>query len=121
MKLILKLAVAGLLCNAVYRIGSEYLTYIEFRDGIRDAAMYRAHSDAELSRLIMDLATDYDLPVAESTISMNRQDQRVLVEGSYSKPIEILPTVFYPWHFSWSIDAKVSIVVPPFTQRPKTR
>ncbi len=120
-KLVLKLAVMLLLGNAVYRVGSEYLTYIKFRDDVRDAAMFRAHNDAELSREIMELASDYDLPLAESAIALNRQDHRVRVEGSYDKPIEVAPTFFYPWHFAWSIDATVSIVVPPFTPRPKPR
>lgn len=120
-KLVLKLAIVVLLGNAAYRIGSEHLTYIEFRDDVRDAAMFKAHNDDELSREIMGLASQYDLPLMESEISLTRRDHRVLVKGSYDKPIEVVPTFFYPWHFSWSIDATVSPVVPPFTPRPKSR
>ena len=39
MKFLIKLAIAALVANACFRIGTEYLTYIKFRDSIRDAAM----------------------------------------------------------------------------------
>ena len=120
-KLLLKLAIAGLLINAAYRIGGEYVTYISFRDEVRDAAMYKAKTDAELSRQIMDLADQYDVPLAESALKIVREERRVRVEGAYEKPIEVVPTYFYPWHFAWSIDATVSIVIPPFTPRPQPR
>jgi len=56
LKLLIKLAIAALLANAAYRIGSEYLTYIKFRDAIRDAAMFKATDDVELRKKIMDLS-----------------------------------------------------------------
>lgn len=121
LKLFFKLAVAALLANAAYRVGSEYLTYIRFRDAVRDAAMFKAKTDDELARQIMELASEYDLPLAESAIDIRRSERQVSVEGNYEKPIEIVPTFFYPWRFSWSLDATVSFVVPPFTPRPRPR
>jgi hypothetical protein len=121
LKLVFKLAVTALLANAAYRVGSEYLAYIRFRDEVRDAAMFKAHNDEELTKRIMDLAGEYDLPLAESAIDIRRDERRVSVAGSYDKSIEIVPTFFYPWHFSWSIDATVSIVIPPFAPRERPR
>ena len=120
-KLVLKLAIAALLFNAAYRVGSEYLTYIKFRDAVRDAAMFKARNDAELSTQIMDLASEYDVPLVESALSINRDERQVQVDGSYDKLIEVVPTFFYNWHFSWSIDATVSIIIPPYKPRPKPR
>lgn len=118
-KLVFKLAIVALLGNAAYRVGSEYLTYIKFRDDVRDAAMFKARNDEELSRQIMQLAGGYNLPLSESAISLTREDRRVRIEGSYDKPIEVVPTFSYPWHFAWSIDATVSIVIPPFVPRSR--
>lgn len=111
-KLFIKLALAALLANGAYRIGSEYLTYIRFRDGVRDAAMFKARTDEELQRRIMDLAGQYDLPLTEEAISIQREERRVMVQGRYRKPIEIVPSYFYAWPFSWSIEAIVSATVP---------
>lgn len=120
-KLVLKLAIAALLGNAAYRVGSEYLTYFKFRDAVRDAAMFKARNDVELSAQIMELASDYDVPLEEADLSITREERQVQVDGSYDKVIEVVPTIFYTWHFSWSTDATVSIIIPPYKPRPKPR
>src|SRR5690348_8253851 len=111
-KLFIKLALAALLANGAYRIGSEYLTYIKFRDGVRDAAMFKARTDEELQQRIFALASQYEVPLAEDAISIQRDERRVTVQGKYRKPIEVVPNYFYAWPFSWSIDAVVSTTVP---------
>ncbi|MGC4085671.1 MAG: hypothetical protein QM736_26980 [Vicinamibacterales bacterium] len=55
-KLFIKLAIVALVANAAYHIGSEYLTYVKFRDAIRDAAMFKAKTDADLLGRILNLA-----------------------------------------------------------------
>ncbi len=118
-KLLVKLAVVALLANAGYRVGSEYLTFIKFRDGVRDAAMFKASTDTELAGKIMELANEFDVPLEESALSIERRERQVFVSGSYDKAIEVAPTYFYPWHFSWSIQATVSMIVPPYQSRPR--
>ena len=104
-KLLLKLAVVALLANAAYHVGLEYLTYVKFRDAIRDAATYKAKDDDELLKRIMDLAGDYDIPLSEDAVRIQREDRQVLVDGSYHKPIEVVPSFEYSWPFAWSIQA----------------
>jgi hypothetical protein len=111
-KLLIKLAIVALLANAVYRVGSEYLTYIKFRDAIRDAAMFKAASDEELRKRIMDLSTDYDIPLEDDALTIRREERHVFVEGKYKKPIEVAPRFKYEWPFTWSIDAMTSTIVP---------
>ena len=71
LKLLVKLAIVALLANAAYRIGSEYLTYVKFRDAVRDAAMFKAKNDDELTARIMDLAAQYDVPLDEDNIAIH--------------------------------------------------
>jgi hypothetical protein len=118
-KRLIQLAVFALLANAAYRIGNEYLTFIKFRDDVRDAAMYKATNDEELAARIMALAAEYDVPVEPSALHINRMERQVRIEGRYDKPIEVAPRYFYPWHFAWEIQATVSMVVPPYQNRPK--
>ena len=112
LKLLVKLAFVALLANAVYRVGSEYLTYIRFRDAIRDAAMFKSADDNDLRRRIMDLSGDYDIPLSEDGFTIRREERHVLIDGKYKKPIEVVPTLQYAWPFTWSIDAMTSTTLP---------
>jgi hypothetical protein len=108
-KLFIKLAIVALLANATFHIGSEYLTYIRFRDAIRDAAMFKAKNDTELMARIMDLAEQYDVPVDEENLTIERAERKVSIDGWYDKPIEVVPNYEYPWHFGLSLE----IMAPP--------
>jgi hypothetical protein len=112
LKLLVKLAVVALLANAAYRIGMEYLTYVKFRDAVRDAATYKTNDDDDLRKRIMDLAGDYDIPLSQDAVTIRREDRQVMVDGSYHKPIEIVPTFRYDWPFTWSIQAMTPATVP---------
>ena len=103
-KLLLKLAIVALLANAAYHVGSEYLTYIKFRDAIRDAAMFKAKNDTELMARIVELAAQYEVPLQEENVTIERVERKVNVEGWYDKPIEVVPNYQYPWHFGLSLE-----------------
>jgi hypothetical protein len=118
MRLIIKLVIAALLANAVYRVGSEYVTYFKFRDAIRDAAMFKAKSEDDLRTRIMALADDYDVPVDADSLEISRDERVWSIDGSYTKPIEILPRYEYPWKFSWSMEA-VTTEIPPLPGAPQ--
>jgi len=108
-KLLVKLAIVALIANSAYHIGSEYLTYVRCRDAVRDAAMFKAKNDTELTARIMDLATQFEVPLDEDNLTISREDRRVSIEGWYDKPIEIAPSYEYPWHFGLELE----IVAPP--------
>ena len=112
LKLLVKLAVVALLANAAYRIGLEYLTYVRFRDAVRDAATYKTNNDDDLRKRIMDLAGDYDIPLSDDDVTIHRENLQVTVDGSYRKPIEVVPTVHYSWPFSWTIEAMTPTTAP---------
>jgi hypothetical protein len=111
-KLLLKLAVVALLANAAYHVGSEYLTYFRFRDAIRDAAMFKARNNAELMARILDIAGQYEIPLDQDNLTIERQERRVTVDGWYDKPIEVVPNYEYPWHFSIEEEIVVPTIVP---------
>ena len=112
MKLIIKLAIAALLANAAFRIGSEYLTHIKFRDAVRDAATFKATTDDDLRRRIGLLAGQYGVPQADDALDITREGRHVMVKGAYEKPIEIAPSYPYPWTFDWEIDVTMPAQLP---------
>jgi hypothetical protein len=110
-RLILKLAVAALIANAAWRVGSEYLAHYRFRDAVRESAMYKAGSDAELRQRVLALASQFDIPLDDDALTIRREARQVTIEGSYAKPIDLLPGYTYPWQFDWSIE--VYLATPP--------
>ena len=113
-RLLIKLAVAALIANAVWRVGSEYLTYYRFKDDVRNAAEFRrgSGSDGDLLLKIEQLADDFGLPLDDDDVKIQSDSDRsvkhAVVGVSYVKPIELFPGYVYPWTFSFSIDTLYS-------------
>ena len=118
-KRIVKLAIVALLANAVYRVGAEYVTFIKFRDAIRDAAMFKAKSEEDLRTRIVALADDYDVP-QDDDIQISRQERVWHIDGSYRKPIEIVPRFQYDWPFTYSLEV-VTTDIPALPGGPVNR
>ena len=112
MKLLIKLAIAALLANAGFRVGSEYLTHIKFRDAVRDAATYKARTNEDLRSRIAALAQQYGVPQSDEALTIERAERHVIVQGGYDRQIEIVPSYRYPWHFAWELDVMMPAVLP---------
>jgi hypothetical protein len=117
MKAIIKLAILAAILNAAFRVGTEYVTYYQFRDTIREAAMFTARTDDELGQAVMESATNYEVPLEPDGFTMKRDGREALVQGSYTKPIEVFPGYKYPWKFPFTIQAYVN-TVPPLAGAP---
>jgi hypothetical protein len=111
-KLLVKLVIAGLLANAAYRVGTEYLAYIRFREAVREIATFRSTTNEDLRQRIAGLAARYDIPQSDDHLDIVREDRHVVVTGEYEKPIEVVPTYEYPWHFDWSLDVTMPVSLP---------
>jgi len=105
-KLLVKLALAALVANAVWRLGSAYLQFYRFSDAVSQAAQFGPlKSRDELERRVMDLASQYDIPLSGGGITV-KEDERshTIVDGAYTKPIDFAPGYQYPWPFSLHVD-----------------
>lgn len=120
MKLIIKLAIVAVLANAAFRVGTAYFAHYQFRDSVREAAMFQAKSDDEFREHIMDIAAIYGVPLALEGFTMRRDPREALIEGSYVKAIEVVPGFPYDWRFDFSIQAYIS-PVPPLPGAPQRR
>ena len=107
-KFLLKLAVAGLIANATWRVGSAYITHYKFQDSVREAAQFRGRkTDDELRQRIVELAADFDVPIADDAVTFRAQANHFLIDGSYVRPIELAPGYVYPWPFTVQADVFV--------------
>jgi hypothetical protein len=111
-RLAVKLLIAGLIANAAWRVGSEYINFYAFQDEVRSEALQEEGEDDLLRERVVELATARGLPLSADEIDVRREERRVTVEGSYVKPIAVLPGYSYPWPFRWSVEAYVIAARP---------
>jgi hypothetical protein len=106
-KLLIKLALAGLIANGAWRVGAAYLAHYQFTDEVRRALTVPARSDEELRTRILELASKYGLPLEPETLTTRREQRHVTAGGSYTMQIELVPGYERPWPFKWDVDGYI--------------
>ena len=106
-KLVVKLGIAALIANAAWQAGRTFADHYQFRDDVRQAALAKGQTDAQLQSRVVELAANYDIPLAADAISIRREERHIYVEGSYVRIIPIAPRLEYPWKFDWEVDAYI--------------
>ena len=108
MKLLLKLAIAALIANAAWQAGSAYADYYKFKDAVEQTTQYgKERSDSELRDRILELAAQYDVPLAEEGFEVQRVENHTIVQGGYAQPIQLFPGFEKAWPFTFYIDTFV--------------
>jgi|SRR5579862_4972008 len=106
LKLLIKLALLGLVVNAAYHIGAAYLTHYQFADAVKETVEFRGDKDDEwVHSKIVDLAAQYDVPVDNDAITIDSERLHTLVTVSYARPVDVAPGYTRNWAFSAKIDA----------------
>ena len=114
LRLLLKLVIAALIANAVWRAGSAYLTFYRFKDAVTEAAQYsKVKSPDDLRQRILDLASDYGVQLAEGEVTVRLQDNHTLIDASYTQGVDLFPGFRYQWPFSFNIDSLGIIPIKP--------
>jgi len=105
MKVLLKLAIVALLANMTWHLWGVYSAHFRFKDAVQSATQYGTEkSEQELRSRIMDLATQYDVPVTDENFTLRREENHTIAEGAYTRPVELLPGISYPFTFKWRVD-----------------
>ena len=104
-KLIIKLAIAALIANAAWRLGSTYLAFYKFQDAVKESVLFGADKTVDQLRArTMELASQYDLPLTDENFTIKRGNEHTIVDGSYAQPVQLVPGYTRPWPFSFHID-----------------
>jgi hypothetical protein len=104
-KLIIKLALAALIANATWHIGTAYLSYYRLKDAAREAALTPRINDDQLRDRVIDLASENDVPLDPDSVEIRRDKTHIYIDASYAQRVEVLPGYQYDWPFSWSVEA----------------
>ena len=107
-KSLIKLGLVVLIANATWRVGNAYLSHYRFIDDVQQLTHYRGDkSDAEIHDRIFVLASQHDIAVTDETLTIQREENRTIVDGAYKKSIEFLPRVIYDWPFTIHVDMPI--------------
>ena len=83
---ILKLASWRSLANAAWQTVNVVLAHFKFKDAVRDDAEFRGdQTDAQLHERILELAAEFDVPVADDEREVQRERQAHVVDASYTR------------------------------------
>jgi hypothetical protein len=105
LKLIVKLAIVALVANACWHVMSAYASYYKFKDAVAQTTLFGNDKTIEQLRArVVTLAAEYDLPVGEDDFSLRREARRTIVDGSYTRPIELAPGFSRPWEFRFRVE-----------------
>ena len=111
MKLLIKLAIAALIVNAAWRLGSEYTTHYRFADSVTEAALDFEQSESLLRQRVLEIAAEYGVPLGDDAFTIRRENRHTYVEGTYVKPILFFPGYQRDWTFNFAADGY--LIVPP--------
>jgi hypothetical protein len=105
MKVLLKLAVVAILANATWHLWGVYSAHFKFKDAVQSATQYNTEKTEQEQRArILELAAQYDVPVTDANFTVRRDVNHVIAEGSYTRPVELVPGFVYPMKFDWKVD-----------------
>ena len=111
MKLFFKLALLAVAANATWHVFVPYQAFHKFRDAVEEATLAESERpEDEQKARVLSLAKEFDIPVTPESFTLHREQSRTITDGSYTQKMEVFPTVFYPWTFSWHID---TLHMPP--------
>jgi len=111
-RVLVKLAIAALVLNAAWRVGSTYLRYYQFEDTLQELAQFgETRSDKQLCGQAMDKAANLGVPITAGAITIRRGANPTFncdkgYEGGATPPPTVAAKIF--------IDAVYTDVMQPF-------
>ena len=108
MKLLIKLLIVALLANATWRVATVYLSYYKFTDAVRETTQHRGtKNDAQIRQRVFELAAEYDVPVTDENLTITNEDSHTIVDGAYTRSLDLFPGFKYDWAFKVHVDTSV--------------
>ena len=107
-KSIIKIAIAVVLANALWRVASAYISYYKFQDSVQEYAIRtNGKSEDEIKNRVAELAAQYEEPLDADAVDVRKTEQHTYIEASYTKPVAVLPGYEYQWPFSLKVDGYI--------------
>jgi hypothetical protein len=102
---LIRLVVVLLIANALYRFVPVYMHYYQFKDAVREAAMFaKDRSEFEIIDRVMQLADRFKVPVNREMVQVTRDKQNTYIVVMYEEHIEWVPKYKRRMPFTVSVE-----------------
>jgi hypothetical protein len=99
-KKLISLAIFLALAYATFNIGTVWIRYQEFKDAVREIALFAGDkSDDQLKARVMERAERDNVPLDADAVHIQRVADRVTITASYVETIKVLPGYERQWQF----------------------
>jgi len=99
-KKLISLAIFVALAYASVNVGRVYIRYQQFKDAVRETALFAGNkTDEQLTARVMELAQRDSVPLDPEYVHIERVADRVTITASYVEIIKLLPGYERPWQF----------------------
>jgi hypothetical protein len=120
MKLIVKFLIVALVANAAWHLLIAYTAHYRFKDSVEESAQYGIDlSDDRLRQRVVDLMVQFDIPADADSFTLRREDTHTIIDGSYTRTIDLVPGYSRRWPFSWHVDTYAQTGARQGLTRPK--
>jgi hypothetical protein len=127
-RVLIKLAIAALVINAVVRVGSTYLRYYQFEDALQELAQFGdSRGDKQLCTQAMEKAANLEVPITAEAVMIRRGSNptyncgkgfeggvagapgaaKIFIDAVYTDVLNPLPGYRMNWEFKPSASAWV--------------
>jgi hypothetical protein len=128
-RVLIKLAIAALVLNAAWRVGSTYLRYYQFEDALQELAQFGdSRTDKQLCTQATEHAANLEVPIAAGAITIRRGSNpafncekgfeggvappatgaaKIFIEAAYTDVMQPFPGYRVNWEFKPSVSAWV--------------
>jgi hypothetical protein len=105
-KTILKLLIVAAILNATARAAMTAWSYYQFKDAAQQTLIFGGNATpAQLQGLLLQRAAELNLPVEPQNVEVTREGPRTQAKASYTQRVELFPRYWYPFDFSFAVDA----------------
>ena len=106
MKTIIKLVIAIVIANAVFRVGLVAAKYYQLKDQTQELLTFGANATPnEIQNRIIAKAESLGVPVVADDVTVTRDGLRTIASIAYSQAVEVFPNYKYPIKFQFTADA----------------
>ena len=106
MKTLVKLLLVAAVLNATAHAAMAAWSYYQFKDATQQTIVFGAAATTmQLRDQIFRRAVELEIPIDPDKVSVTRDGARTVASASYTNRVELFPRYFYPYDFSFSVDA----------------
>lgn len=111
---LVNLAILLLIANALYQFVPPYLHYQQFKDDLRDVALFSNRApDATLIDQVLKKADERGVPVERDDIEIRHDTRNIYIDVAWSQVIDFAPFYSRPWDFTVHVEAIEILAAQP--------